>query len=69
MESPWLFFKDVYIISLKTEMERRKNFTKLLEERDCTNYKIINAVNGKPLLRSSVFCKSILLSFKILKLP
>jgi len=47
MESPWLFFKDVYIISLKTEMERRKNFTKLLEERDCTNYKIINAVNGK----------------------
>jgi hypothetical protein len=24
---------------------------------------IINAVNGKPLLRSSVFCKSILLSF------
>jgi Glycosyltransferase family 25 (LPS biosynthesis protein) len=47
MDSPWSFFKHIYVVSLKSEKERRENCKKLFETYDCSNYEIFDAVNGK----------------------
>jgi hypothetical protein len=54
MSSPWSFFKNIYVISLKGAEERRTYMKEMLEKQGI-QYTMIDAVNGKknPYLRQS----------------
>ena len=55
LSNPWSFFKNIYVISLAEDVEKRTRIKKMLDGFDGCTYKIFDAVNGKKnkLLRQS----------------
>lgn len=47
MDNPWYFFKDVYVISLKTAIDRREALSMHLARFDGLQYTVVEAINGR----------------------